>query len=64
MPNRLLDTNILIRARCTDGPARRFIRLAPLTHTIAYHPEQIRELRDVAARLKEQFGAEAYQCSV
>ena len=45
-----VDTNLMIRALRSSGPARRFFKLAPLTHRIIYHPEQILELRDVAAR--------------
>jgi hypothetical protein len=40
----------MIRALQSSGPARRFFRLAPLSHVLVYHPEQIAELREVAAR--------------
>jgi hypothetical protein len=40
----------MIRALRSPGPARRFFNLAPLTHLFICHPEQILELRDVAAR--------------
>lgn len=46
----VVDTNLMIRALRTPGPARRFFKLAPLAHVLIYHPEQILELRDVAAR--------------
>lgn len=46
----VVDTNLMVRALRSPGPARRFIKLAPLAHTLVYHPEQILELRNVAAR--------------
>jgi putative PIN family toxin of toxin-antitoxin system len=46
----VVDTNLMIRALRSPGPARRFFRLAPLTHLLVYHAEQILELRGVAAR--------------
>jgi len=46
----VVDTNLMIRALLSPGPARRFFALAPLTHVLIYHAEQILELRDVAAR--------------
>jgi putative PIN family toxin of toxin-antitoxin system len=48
----VVDTNLMIRALRTPGPARQFFKLAPLTHLLVYHPEQIQELRDVASRPK------------
>ncbi|HRX86779.1 MAG TPA: putative toxin-antitoxin system toxin component, PIN family [Phycisphaerae bacterium] len=46
----VVDTNLMIRALLSVGPARTFFRLAPLQHMIVYHQEQFAELRDVAAR--------------
>jgi len=46
----VVDTNIMIRALRSPGPARHFFKLGPLVHEILYHPEQILELRDVSAR--------------
>jgi hypothetical protein len=46
----VVDTNLMIRALRSPGPARRFFKLAPFSHVLVYHPEQILELRDVAAR--------------
>ena len=43
----VVDTNPMIRALRTPGPARQFFKLAPLSHLLVYHPEQILELRDV-----------------
>lgn len=55
----VVDTNLMVRALRSDGPARRFFKLAPLTHRIVYHPEQILELREVAARPRLGLGADA-----
>jgi uncharacterized protein len=46
----VVDTNLMIRALLSAGPARRFFELAPLSHQLLYHAEQLLELRDVAAR--------------
>jgi len=46
----VVDTNLMVRALRSPGPARRFFKLAPFIHVLVYHPEQILELRDVAAR--------------
>jgi putative PIN family toxin of toxin-antitoxin system len=40
----------MIRALLSPGPARQFFKLAPLSHQLLYHAEQLLELRDVAAR--------------
>lgn len=55
----VVDTNRMIRALRSPGPARRFFRLAPLTHLLLYHPEQISELRDTAARPRLAIAPEA-----
>lgn len=55
----VVDTNLMIRALRTPGPARRFFKLAPLTHVIVYHPEQVLEVRDVAARPRLNIAPEA-----
>ena len=55
----VVDTNLMIRALRSSGPARRFFNLAPLTHLFIYHPEQILELRDVAARPRLNIESEA-----
>jgi len=49
----------MIRALRSPGPARRFLKLAPLAHVIVYHPEQILEVRDVAARPRLNIAPEA-----
>lgn len=46
----VLDTNLMIRALRSPGPARRFFMSAPPTHVFIYHREQILELREVASR--------------
>jgi hypothetical protein len=46
----VVDTNLMIRALLSAGPARQFFELAPLGHQLLYHLEQLLELRDVAAR--------------
>lgn len=46
----VVDTNIMVRALLTPGPARTFFLVAPRKHVIVYHKEQLLELRDVAAR--------------
>src|SRR4051812_42052007 len=50
----VVDTNLMIRALLSAGPARRFLKFAPPSHQLLYHVEQFLELRDVAAppRLK------------
>jgi len=55
----VVDTNLMIRALRSPGPARLFFRLAPLTHVLVFHPEQILELRDVAARPRLGLAPEA-----
>jgi putative PIN family toxin of toxin-antitoxin system len=55
----VVDTNLMIRSLLSPGPARRFFMLAPLTHTLIYHTEQIMELRDVAARPRLKIAPEA-----
>lgn len=46
----VVDSNLMIRALLSPGPARQFFKLAPCHHQIIYHAEQLAELRDVAAR--------------
>lgn len=46
----VVDTNLMIRALLSEGPARQFLRVAPLHHQLLYHSEQFMELREVAAR--------------
>lgn len=46
----VVDTNLMIRALLSPGPARQFFRLAPLMHVLVYHSEQMLELREVAVR--------------
>ncbi|MBC8105087.1 MAG: hypothetical protein H7Z14_00730 [Anaerolineae bacterium] len=49
----------MIRALLSPGPARQFVKLAPLQHQILYHAEQLAELRDVAARPRLMIAPEA-----
>jgi len=46
----VVDTNVWVGALLSPGPAREFIKNAPLRHVFLYHAEQLLELRDVAAR--------------
>ena len=55
----VVDTNLMIRALISPGPARQFFRLAPLAHVLVYHPEQFLELRDVCARPRLRVAPEA-----
>jgi len=55
----VVDTNLMIRALRSPGPARRFFKLGPLAHRLVYHAEQISELREVAARPRLQIAPEA-----
>ena len=55
----VVDTNLMIRALRSPGPARRFFKFAPLAHVFVYHREQILELRDVAARPRLGIAPEA-----
>lgn len=55
----VVDTNLMVRGLLSAGPARQFFELAPLTHTLVFHPEQILELRDVAARPRLRIPPEA-----
>ena len=55
----VVDTNLMVRALRSPGPARRFFQRTPLTHVLVYHPEQILELRDVAARPRVGIAPEA-----
>jgi uncharacterized protein len=55
----VVDTNLMIRALLSSGPARRFVELAPLSHQLLYHAEQLLELRDVAARPRLNIATEA-----
>lgn len=57
----VVDTNLMIRALLSPGPARRFFALAPLKHVLIYHPEQILELREVAARPRLRIATDALQ---
>jgi hypothetical protein len=49
----------MIRALLSAGPARQFIKHAPLTQQIIYHSEQLAELREVAARPRLKIAPEA-----
>ena len=55
----VVDTNLMIRALLSPGPARQFFKLAPPHHAIIYHAEQLMELRDVAARPRLKLAPEA-----
>lgn len=55
----VVDTNVMIRALLSAGPARQFFKLALPTFQIVYHAEQIAELRDVAARPRLRIAGEA-----
>lgn len=55
----VVDTNIMVRALVSPGPARRFFALAPRIHVLLYHAEQLSELRDVAARPRLSLPPEA-----
>ncbi len=55
----VVDTNLMIRALLSPGPARQFFKLAPFQHQILYHAEQLLELRDVAARPRLKIAPEA-----
>ena len=55
----VVDTNLMIRALLSPGPARQFFKLAPLHHSIVYHAEQLLELREVAARPRLKIMPEA-----
>lgn len=57
----VVDTNLMIRALLSAGPARRFLKLAPLVHQVLYHDEQLRELREVASRPRLQMAPEAVE---
>ncbi len=55
----VVDTNLLVRALLSPGPARLFFKLAPLKHVLIFHPEQIAELQIVAARPRLSIAPEA-----
>lgn len=55
----VVDTNLMVRALRSAGPARQFFKLAPLQHRVLYHAEQLGELRAVAARPRLQIPVEA-----
>ena len=55
----VVDTNLMIRALLSEGPARRFFKRAPVSHQLLYHTEQLVELRDVAARPRLNVPSEA-----
>ncbi len=55
----VVDTNLMIRALLSEGPARQFFKLAPFHHQLLYHAEQLGELRAVAARPRLEIAAEA-----
>jgi predicted nucleic acid-binding protein len=55
----VVDTNLMIRAVLSAGPARQFFKLAPAVHQLVYHAEQFLELRDVAARPRLKIAPEA-----
>ena len=60
----VVDTNLMIRGLRSPGPALQFFELAPLTHTFVFHPEQILELRNVAARPRLNIALEAVDALV
>jgi predicted nucleic acid-binding protein len=55
----VVDTNLMIRALLSPGPARQFFKSAALQHQIFYAAEQLAELRDVAARPRLKIAPEA-----
>jgi len=55
----VVDTNLMIRALLSAGPAREFFKHAPPSHQLLYHAEQLLELRDVAARPRLKVAPEA-----
>ncbi len=55
----VIDTNLMIRALLSPGPARHFFKLAPFHHQLLYHAEQLAELRAVAARPRFEIAPEA-----
>jgi predicted nucleic acid-binding protein len=55
----VVDTNLMIRALLSPGPARQFLKLAPLSHQLLYHLEQIAELREVATRPRLKIAQES-----
>jgi putative PIN family toxin of toxin-antitoxin system len=55
----VVDTNLMIRALRSAGPARHFFKLGLPLHSLIYHREQILELREVAARPKLGIAPEA-----
>jgi uncharacterized protein len=55
----VVDTNLMIRALLSPGPARQFFTHAPAQHQLVYHPEQLLELRDVAARPRLRIATDA-----
>ncbi len=55
----VVDTNLMIRALLSPGPARQFFKLAPLVHQLHYAAEQLAELRDVAARPRLKLAPQA-----
>jgi predicted nucleic acid-binding protein len=55
----VVDTNLMIRALLSAGPARQFFKVALLQHQLVYHAEQLAELRDVAARPRLRIAPEA-----
>jgi uncharacterized protein len=57
----VIDTNLMIRALLSPGPAREFFALGPFSHLIVYHSEQLDELREVAARPRLKIAAEAVE---
>ena len=57
----VVDTNLMIRALLSPGPARQFFKLAPFSHQLLYHAEQLLELREVAARPRLKILPDAVQ---
>jgi predicted nucleic acid-binding protein len=55
----VVDTNLMIRALLSAGPARQFFKVVLLQHQLVYHAEQLAELREVAARPRLRIAPEA-----
>ena len=55
----VVDTNLMIRALLSAGPARQFFKVGLLQHRRVYHVEQLAELREVAARPRLKIAPEA-----
>ena len=57
----VVDTNLMIRALLSAGPARQFFKFAPQGHRLLYYVEQLWELRDVAARPRLNIAPQAVE---